>query len=72
MYETLHLELAKQRHLDVIRESRRYRVPKHTDADADGSQRLVAVKGIFAGILAAVTNHPRPKTATQEPATTPC
>jgi hypothetical protein len=70
---TIHLELAKQRHLDMLAEARRYNVPKEIGevGDVDGSQRLVAVKGVFAGILASVTSFARPKPAS-EPAATPC
>ena len=70
---SLHLELAKQRHREMIAEARRYNVPKEVGkvGDVDGSERLLAVKGVFAGILAAVTSFGRPKTAT-EPATTAC
>jgi hypothetical protein len=69
---SIHLELAKQRHHDVIAEARRYQLPKHLDADLDGSQRLHAVKGVFAGLLAAVTNLTRSKAAAQKPAATTC
>jgi hypothetical protein len=70
---SIHLELAKQRHREMLADARRYQVPKEVSevGDVDGSQRLLAVKGVFAGILAAVTNVARPKTAS-EPAATAC
>jgi hypothetical protein len=70
---SIHLELAKQRHLDMLAEARRYNVSKEVGevGDVDGPQRLRAVKGVFAGILATVASVARPKPAS-EPAATPC
>ena len=72
MYPTtsIHLELAKQRHREMLAEARRYNVPKEV-GDVDGAERLLAVKGVFAGILAAVTSFARPKPATKSVAS-PC
>jgi hypothetical protein len=64
------MQLAKQRHHELMTEARQYRIPKDPEADADGSQRLLAVKSVFAGILAAVTSVTKPKTVTHQPATT--
>jgi hypothetical protein len=67
---SIHLELAKQKHYDTLAAARAYRAPKQ-HVEVDGSKRILAVKGVFAGILAAVASVARPKAA-REPAATPC
>ena len=73
MYESpsIHLELAKQRQQLLLADAKHSRVPKHQGGDVDGSQRLLAVKSVFAGIIAAISGAAKAETA-QKPAATPC
>jgi hypothetical protein len=71
MYETMHLDLAKQRHQDLIAEAQRVNVPAHLKSDVD-SERMVAVKSVFAGIAATLSSLMKPKAATQTAPSTGC
>ena len=73
MYQnpSMHFELSKQRQQDLIAEARRVNVPKHLESDID-SERMLAVKGVFAGIAAAVGSLVRTKPVSQPAAENPC
>jgi hypothetical protein len=70
MYETLHLELAKQRQRDLLAEARNAHLVNELKSDSE-SERMLAVKGVFAGIAATVSNLMKPKPAS-DPAPTGC
>jgi hypothetical protein len=55
-YPSIHFEMARLRNQDLLEQADKDRIAKQAVAETDGRERLVAVKGVFAGILAAVTN----------------
>lgn len=57
MYESpsLHLDIARQRHQQMLADAEQQRLA-HALAKENGNESLVAVKGVFAGILAAVSS----------------
>lgn len=54
-YPSIHFEMARLRNQDLLEQADRDRRAAKA-AESDGRDRLVAVKGAFAGILAAVTS----------------
>jgi len=74
MYESpsLHLELAKQRHEIYMTEVRKNQLESQVRAEDEGSDSLRPVRGVFAGILAAVTSVTHRRTpAKQQPGLNP-
>jgi hypothetical protein len=64
MYETpptsLHMELARQRQREMVEDARRASLAGQVKSEVD-SERMLAVKGVFAGIAAAVSGLTKPK-----------
>jgi hypothetical protein len=68
MYESpsIHFEIARQRHEDVLRAAEKERLLAEARAAAEPTEQLRHVRGVFAGILAAVSGlSPRTRTAQQ-------
>jgi hypothetical protein len=55
-YPSVHFEMARQKIEHRLEQADKDRLAAKAVAENDGRDRLVAVKGVFAGILAAVTN----------------
>jgi hypothetical protein len=68
MYESpsIHFELARQRHQDVLRAAEKERLLAEVRASEEPTEHLRHVRGVFAGILAAVSGlTPRTRTVQQ-------
>ncbi len=72
MYESPStLELARQRHRDVLEETRRERLARQGRQHGARRARIAAVRAAFAGLVAAVTGTPRPRPAPGDAPVTP-
>jgi hypothetical protein len=74
MYEnpSIHFELAKQRHQDFLREAKKEALVREAVAELEPSDRLKHVRGVFAGIMAAVSGlTPRTRPLPRQPWLTP-
>ncbi len=63
MYETLHLEIARQRQADFLRESRNARLAR--EAERRPSEKLVAFRSMADSLRAALARRPAAVRRTQ-------
>jgi hypothetical protein len=66
-YPSFQFEMARLRNQDLLEQAEKDRIAAKAVGEEDGRERLVAVRGIFAGILAAVTNLGRTRPVPQRP-----
>jgi hypothetical protein len=72
MYESPStLELARQRHKDVLAETGRERLARQGRQHGDRPARIAAVRAAFAGLVAAVTGTAHPRRAPRDAGVTP-